>query len=120
MLTTDYGVVSLAQINKHAQGYLPNNDRNCQNAFQAFNCLMNSLDDKAKMRINLKQDQCQFVIDGIGHGPLVLLKVIIQTAYVDTKVRGMGRHPAQGHDIPLSCRQWDICRQQRIQTSVEG
>ena len=81
-LTTDYGVVTLGQINDHAETYLPNNDRNCQNAFQAFNSLMNSLDNKAKMRINLKRDL--FVIDGVGHGPL-LLKVIVQTAYVDTR-----------------------------------
>ena len=82
MLTTDYGVVTLDQIRAHAETYLPNNDRNCQNAFQAFNCLMNSLDNKAKMRINLRRDL--FVVDGVGHGPL-LLKVIVQTAYVDTR-----------------------------------
>lgn len=33
MLMTDYGIVTLlVEITAHAQDYLPNNDRNCQNA----------------------------------------------------------------------------------------
>ena len=43
---------------------------------------MSSLDNKTKMHINLKRDL--FVVDGIRHGPL-LLKVIVQTAYIDTR-----------------------------------
>ena len=43
---------------------------------------MNSLDNKAKIHINLKHDL--FIINSVGHRPL-LLKVIIQTAYVDTR-----------------------------------
>jgi hypothetical protein len=82
MMTTDYGVITMAQINTHVQTYIANNDRDCQNSFQAFNCLMASLTDGAKKRINLLREQ--FTIDGIGNGPL-LFKTIIQTAYVDTR-----------------------------------
>jgi hypothetical protein len=82
MLTTEYGVITMNQVNAHVQTYINNNDRNCQNSFQAFNCAMSSLTDAAKKKINLKRNQ--FTVAGIGSGPL-LLKVIIQTAYVDTR-----------------------------------
>ena len=81
-MTTDYGVIALAQINVHVLTYIALNDRNCQNSFQAFNCFMASLTDGAKKRINLLREQ--FTVDGIGNGPL-LVKTIMQTAYVDTR-----------------------------------
>jgi hypothetical protein len=82
MLTDDYGIITMEQINAHVTTYINNNNRDCQNAYQAFNCIMSSITDSAKKRINLKRTQ--FTINGIGCGPL-LLKVIIQTAYVDTR-----------------------------------
>jgi hypothetical protein len=82
MMTVDYGIITMEQVTAHVNTYINNADRDCQNSFQAFNCLMATLSETAKRRINLKRHQ--FTIDGIGVGPL-LLKTIVQTAYVDTR-----------------------------------
>jgi hypothetical protein len=82
MMTVDYGIITMDQVVAHVNTYIQNNDRNCQNSFQAFNCLMATLSEEAKKKINLNRQL--FTIDGIGVGPL-LLKTIIQTAYVDTR-----------------------------------
>jgi hypothetical protein len=82
MLTDDYGTITMPQIVAHVNSYIANNDRDCQNCFQAFNCLMNSVSSDAKKRLNLKRTQ--YTVNGVGNGPQ-LLKTIIQTAYVDTR-----------------------------------
>jgi hypothetical protein len=82
MMTLDYGLITMEQINAHVATYIANQDRDCQNSFQSFNCLMNSLSEDAKKKINLKREL--YTVNGIGVGPL-LLKTIIQTAYVDTR-----------------------------------
>lgn len=82
MMTVDYGTITMEQVTNHVNTYINNDDRDCQNSFQSFGCLMNTLSEDAKKKINLKRDL--FTVNGTGVGPL-LLKTIVQTAYVDTR-----------------------------------
>ena len=81
-LTTEYGKISLAQVEEHVESYIEDEGRSAQNSFMLYNCLWSSVTTAAKRKLNLQRDKYQR--DGIGIGPL-LLKVIIQTAYVDTR-----------------------------------
>ena len=82
LLTSEYGRVSLQQVRDHVATYIGNQDREVQNSFILYNCLWNSITALAKRKVNLLRDK--FTVDGVGVGSL-LLKVIIQTAYVDTR-----------------------------------
>lgn len=82
MMTTDYGIITLPQVNAHVLTYIALNNRDCQDAYQAYLCIMASITKDAKKRLNLKRES--FTINGTGNGPL-LLKVLIQIAYVDTR-----------------------------------
>jgi hypothetical protein len=82
LLTTEYGQITLNQVLEHVNSYINLQDRDVQNSFILYNCLWNSLTVSAKKKINLQRNK--FIVNGTGVGSL-LLKVIIQTAYVDTR-----------------------------------
>ena len=82
MLTTQYGQITLTQIEEHADTYINAQDRDAQNSFMLYSCLMNSLNKKAQATVRL--ETAKFTRDGVGVGAL-LLKVIIARAYVDTR-----------------------------------
>ena len=82
ILTTEYGRISLEQVRAHVDTYMALDNRDVQNSFMLYNCLWNSLSASAKRKINLLRKK--FTVNGNGVRSL-LLKVIIQTAYVDTQ-----------------------------------
>ena len=86
ILTTDYGRITLDQIDAHVQTYHNAPNRDCQNSFMLYNCLMSSLTNEAQATVRL--DTSQFTRDGVGVGAL-LLKTIINRSYVDTRATTM-------------------------------
>ena len=86
LLTTEYGKISFAQVQAHVGTYIDEEGRDAQNSFMLFNCLWSSLSVSAKRKLNLQRDK--FQCNGTGIGAL-LLKVIIQTAYIDTRATTM-------------------------------
>jgi hypothetical protein len=78
-ITQDYGRIMLDQVRAHVDTYINLERRDFQNSF-IYNCLWNSLTASAKKKVNLNCSK--FTIHGNGIH-LLLLKLIIQPAYVD-------------------------------------
>ena len=74
MLMSNYGVVTKTQIDQFVATWITNHDRNCQNCFTSYQCLMALLYDDVQAIANLEQHE--FMADEIGCGPK-LLQVII-------------------------------------------
>ena len=85
LLTSEYGRVSLQQVRAYVEHFNGAN-RQTQNAYMAYTCIMASLTDDAKAQVNIRRED--FTIDGRGSGPL-LLKVLISLAHVDTEATVM-------------------------------
>ena len=82
VLTTEYSKITMAQIKEHVESYIDDQGCAAQNSFMLFNCLWASLSAAAKRKLSLQREK--FQCDGTGVGTL-LLKLIIQTAYIDTR-----------------------------------
>ena len=48
MLTYNDGVITKTQIDQFVATWAANNDHNCQNSFNSYQCLMASLSDEAQ------------------------------------------------------------------------
>ena len=66
MLTTNYGQITMAQVDAHVEIYLEAEGRDVQNSFQLFNCLRASLTKVAKRKLGLQRDK--FHQGGLGVG----------------------------------------------------
>ena len=53
MLMSNYGVVTKTQIDQFVATWITNNDRNCQNCFTSYQCLMALLYDDVQVIANL-------------------------------------------------------------------
>ena len=84
-LTSEYGRVSLQQVRAFVDHYNGQN-RQTQNSYMAYTCIMASLTEDAKAQVNIRRED--FTINGRGAGPL-LLKVIVSLAHVDTEATVM-------------------------------
>ena len=72
----------MAQVKEHIETSIEDQGQNTQNSFMLFNSIGDSLPAAVKCKLYL---QCnKFQRDGTGIGAL-LLKMIIQTAYIDTR-----------------------------------
>ena len=81
-LTMDYGALTLEDVQAHATSYIGQENRNAQNSFQIYNCLISSLSDAGKAKVVLESNR--YSINGVPDGPL-LLKIIIQLSHIDTR-----------------------------------
>lgn len=80
-LLTEYGRISLQQVQEHAETYVLANSRAAQDSMQLYQCIMKSLTEKGVSRIMLRSED--YTIGDIPSGAC-LLKVIIREAYIDT------------------------------------
>ena len=80
-LLTEYGQVTITQCQAHAQTYVNAQNRDAQNSFNLYQCLMASLTDVARTRVMLLEDQ--YTVTGVRSGSC-LLKIIISKSYLDS------------------------------------
>lgn len=80
-LLTEYGLISIAQVQAHANTYVAGQTRQAQNSYALYNCIMATLDKTAHAKIMLKEDE--YTINGVRSGPC-LLKVVIRESYLDS------------------------------------
>ncbi len=80
-LPTEYGQVSLANVQARARTYIGQQVRDAQNAQQIYQCLAASLTETAQAKVYVNQDR--FMIDDTLDGPC-FLKTIIMTTHTDT------------------------------------
>ncbi len=80
-LPTEYGQVSLDNVQNHARTYIGQPVRDAQNSQQIYQCLAASLTESAQTKVYV--NQAWFNIDGTLDGPC-LLKTIISVTHTDT------------------------------------
>ena len=80
-LLTDYGTITLDQVQAHAWSY--NNDQShaAQESVQLYHCIMSSLTKEGRAKIMLFSPL--YTINNIPSGP-TLLKVVIRESHIDT------------------------------------
>ena len=66
-LLTEYGQVTITQCQAHAQTYVNAQNRDAQNSFNLYQCLMASLTDVARTRVMLLEDQ--YTVTGVRSVP---------------------------------------------------
>ena len=80
-LVTEYGEITAEMIQDYDATYMGKDERRYQDNCMLFECLMNSIDEKAKRRIALKEHE--YLVGGEASGTQ-LLKTIIKTSRLDT------------------------------------
>ena len=80
-LITDYGMISEERVRKHEETYVNKPVRLAQDNNILFNCLMESLSESAKNKIQIWEND--YVVNDEYSG-LLLLKVIIRESHLDT------------------------------------
>ena len=80
-LLDHYGSISLEEIRIHETTYITRPNREAQDTYLLYECVMNSLSPEAKAKVNIWRDD--FVIDGHPSGNL-LVKVVIRECHLDT------------------------------------
>ena len=77
----NYGQLTLQQVRTHVLTYINLEDRQAQNSFQIYSCLMSSLTKEAKDTVLLSEED--YTVDGTSSG-VALLKVIVRETSLDT------------------------------------
>ena len=80
-LLNHYGTVTLAEIRRYERSYITAHNREAQDMYLLYECLMNSLSPEAKAKINIWRDD--FWVHELPSGNL-LMKVIIRECHLDT------------------------------------
>lgn len=88
MVTTRGGAStrSLADRRRHEAGYIVQPNRDAQDTYLLYECIVNSLSPEAKTKTNIWRDD--FWVNNLPLGNL-LKKVVIREYYLDTKVNVM-------------------------------
>jgi hypothetical protein len=81
-LITEYGRLSMADINTHVATYIDGNTRCTQNAAQMLTCIKESLSDAGKLKILAESEKWK--VNDKESGTL-LFKYVMQKAIVDTR-----------------------------------
>lgn len=77
-----YGEVTLEQVRQECERYVRLPTRRSQHSYQMYECIMNSLTESARIKINPDADL--YTIDGIRCGPL-LYRYLMSKAAIDTR-----------------------------------
>ncbi len=80
-LVTEYGRLSLEAVTAHVNTYIGAQTRQAQNSYNMYHCIMNSLNETARQKVMLLEDQ--YTVNGIRSGAC-LLKVVIRKSYLDS------------------------------------
>ena len=80
-LITDYGMISEERVREHEETYIDKPVRLAQDNNILFNCLMESLSESAKNKIQIWEND---YIANDEYSGLLLLKVIIRESHLDT------------------------------------
>jgi hypothetical protein len=90
-LLTDYGVLSRADVQAHAQVYQPLNDRRAQNSNMLYNCVRTSISTKVREKVNINPSRYIIEFHPQPNAPIVkrfdgvcYLKAVIDDTYVNT------------------------------------
>jgi hypothetical protein len=85
-LITNYGQLTLANVNDHAAAYINTQTRNAQNSMMMYQYLLNSLTEEAKLVMITMESQYQAGANNLPVGAL-FLKTIVGRASIDTKAK---------------------------------
>jgi hypothetical protein len=85
-LVTNYGQLTLANINIHAIAYIDTQTRNAQNSMMLYLYLLNSLTEDAKLVMITMETQYHAGANNLPVGPL-FLKSIVGRASIDTRAK---------------------------------
>ena len=80
-LLNHYGSISLGNIRAHKGMYIARQNRDAQDTYLLYECLMNSLSPEAKVKISIWRDD--FWENGLPSGNF-LMKVVIRECHLDT------------------------------------
>jgi len=80
-LLNHYGSISLAEIRAHEATYIAQPNREAQDTYLLYECVMNSLSPEAKAKVNIWRSD--FWANGYPSGNL-LVKVVIRECHLDT------------------------------------
>jgi len=81
-LITNYGQLTLQDVQNHVDSYIQLQTRKAQNAVQMFKCISSSLTEDARLKIVAETDV--YTRNGAEAGP-ILFKLLTQKAVVDTR-----------------------------------
>jgi hypothetical protein len=80
-LLTEYGRIPLEQVTAHARTCISTQNRNAQNSYAIYQCIMQSLTETAKQKILLHEEQ--YTVNGIRSGACLLM-VVIRESHLDS------------------------------------
>jgi hypothetical protein len=84
-LWSDYGVITMHQIQEHACTYIATQTRQAQNNYMLYMCLQNSLSTTARATVQQHEDEYQLTIAGTRYNSgAAYFKVMLKKAYTDT------------------------------------
>ena len=105
-LLDHYGSVSMNSIRTHETTYITQPNRDAQDTYLLYECVMNSLSPEAKSKINIWRND--FLVDGHPSGNL-LVKVVIRECHLDTNATVASiRQRLASLDIYLPTIDYDI------------
>ena len=80
-LLDHYGSITIDSIRDHESTYIARPNRQTQDTYLLYECVMNSLSPEAKSKVNILRNE--FLVDGHPSGNL-LVKVVIRECHLDT------------------------------------
>jgi hypothetical protein len=82
-LIKNYGTISLEQVVESERQYINKQEREAQDTYMLYKCLMASLSSNAKKKVSLWSNQYRIGDDEVCSG-VALLKIIIRESHLDT------------------------------------
>jgi hypothetical protein len=84
-LLTEYGIITMEQIEAHARTYIAESSRDAQNNYMAYLCLEHSLSTTACATIHQHEIHFKLNIEGTSHiSAASFFKTILKEAYTDS------------------------------------
>ena len=80
-LLTEYGTITMEQVQAHEESYLNTQTRNAQDSNLLYECIMNSISTEYKAKLNIWKNE--YKCGNLPSGNL-LLKILIQECHLDT------------------------------------
>ena len=81
-LITEYGRITLEEIEANIQYFIVQLTRKSQNSVQLFHCLTNSMTEAAHLKVLTESDKC---MDGETPVGDLLFKLMMQKSVIDTR-----------------------------------